>query len=90
MVRLYLDEDVNVLLALLLQARSINITTAHGQKMLGRSDVEQLDFASTLNAALVTHNRVDFEKLFQEYIENERRYDGIIVLIRRDVYTMAQ
>ncbi len=90
MVSLYLDEDVNVLLGLLLQARNIEVTTAREQKMLGRKDKEQLDHAFKLKSVMVTHNRVDFENLFREYIEKQMQCNGIIILIRRDVYSMAQ
>ena len=58
--------------------------------MLGKSDREQLQFASQRGAAVVTHNRVDFEKLFREYIELGRNFSGIIILVRRNVYQMAQ
>lgn len=58
--------------------------------MLGTSDEEQLEYATSRDAALVTHNRVDFENLFQKYIESSKRTSGIVILIRRDVYTMAQ
>ena len=58
--------------------------------MLGKSDQEQLAFATTLNAAIVTHNRVDFENLYREYIEQGRSFGGIIILSRKNVYVMAQ
>lgn len=90
MVKLYLDENVNVLLASLLRARNIQITTALERNMLGANDMQQLEFASSLDAALVTHNRVDFENLFRQYIQADKKTAGIIILVRRNVYTMAQ
>jgi hypothetical protein len=90
LVRLYLDEDVNVLLVSLLRARNIEVTSAREQRMLGSSDKDQLKHASNLGAGIVTHNRVDFEILFQECIEQGRTFGGIIVLVRRDVYSMAR
>ena len=90
MVRLYLDEDVNILLASLLRPRNITVTTTLERNMLGKSDREQLDFASANEAALVTHNRVDFENLFREHIEQGKRFSGIIILSRKNVYTLAQ
>lgn len=50
----------------------------------------QLDFATGLDAAIVTHNRADFEHLFREYIEARKHFAGIIILRRRNVYQMAQ
>lgn len=85
MVSLYLDENVNILLASLLRARNIEATTALECNMLGKSDREQLEFATSRAAAIVTHNRADFEKLFLEYVESGRRFSGTIVLIRREV-----
>lgn len=45
MVRLYLDENVNILLAALLRARNIEVTTALESNMLGKSDEGQIEFA---------------------------------------------
>ena len=58
--------------------------------MLGRSDRDQFEYAVQIKAAFVTHNRADFENLFREYIEKGKSFPGIIILIRRDVYRMAQ
>lgn len=90
MVNLYLDENINTLLASLLHSRNIKVSTALESNMLGKSDREQLEYAIQIDAALVTHNRADFENLFREYIENGKTFPGIIILIRRDVYRMAQ
>lgn len=90
MINLYLDENVNILLATLLHARNINVITTLESNMLGTGDEEQLEFATNKNAAIVTHNRVDFEKLYRKYTELNRTHSGIIILIRRDVYLMAR
>ncbi|MBI4547325.1 MAG: DUF5615 family PIN-like protein [Ignavibacteriae bacterium] len=90
MVKLYLDENINILLASLLRSRNLTVTTALESNMLGKSDKDQLDYGIQIKAVLVTHNRADFENLFQEYIERGKSFPGIIILIRRDVYRMAQ
>ncbi|MFW6316747.1 MAG: hypothetical protein ACOC1Z_06615 [Cyanobacteriota bacterium] len=46
--QVYLDEDVDLLVARLLLAKGINATTANEQEMLGKSDAEQLNFATYL------------------------------------------
>lgn len=74
MVKLYLDENVNILLASLLQPRKISVITTLESRMLGKNDREQLDFATGLDAAIVTHNRADFEHLFREYFSTTIRY----------------
>ncbi len=87
MARVYLDEDVSVLLATLLRARNINVLTARDADMLGASDDAHLKFASRANRILLTHNRIDFELLFSRYVEQSISQAGIIVLSRkRDVY----
>jgi len=88
-VKLYLDEDVHGLLATLLRARNIPVETTQESKMLGKNDREQLEYAIKTNAALVTHNRVDFENLFTDYLLQKKSHYGIIILIRREVYIMA-
>jgi predicted nuclease of predicted toxin-antitoxin system len=63
-INLYLDENVNILLATLLRARSINVITTRESDMLGTGDEEQLEYAVNQKTAIVTHNRVDFEYLY--------------------------
>jgi predicted nuclease of predicted toxin-antitoxin system len=85
-IELYLDEDVTVLLASLLQAHGFDVETARGANQLGRTDEEQLAFAAEKNRAIVTHNRADFEALAQAYYEAGRTYYGIIIVVRRSPY----
>ncbi len=90
MAHLYLDENVDVLLAKLLGARNIKVTTTLESKMLREGDTNQLDFASSINAAIVTHNRGDFQKLFADYIEHGKEFSGIIIMEYRNVHELAQ
>lgn len=90
MVNLYLDEDVNILVATLLHTRNINVITTIESKMLGSSDRIQLEYATNNKLSIVSHNRVDFENLYREYVEGRKEHTGIIVLIRRDVYEMVR
>jgi uncharacterized protein with PIN domain len=80
---LYCDEDVSVVLAAMLRARGFTVTTARDAGQLGRSDEEQLDFAAATDSVLVTHNRVDFERLHRRRLEAGRRHSGIIIARRR-------
>lgn len=90
MAKLYLDEDVNILLASLLRSRNIDVVTTLEANRLGASDTDQLTFASSLQAAIVTHNRVDFEELFREYLAEGKNHWGIVVLVRRNVHMMTE
>lgn len=89
MVKLYLDEDIHGLLVALLRARNITVETTQESNMLGHSDEAQLEYAIKSEAALVTHNRVDFENLYTQYTEKSINHYGIIILIRRNVHLMA-
>lgn len=63
--RLYLDEDVSVVVAAILQARGFDIVTARDTGQLGWSDHRQLGFGAEHRRDLLTHNRADFERLYR-------------------------
>ncbi len=77
---LYMDEDMSALVARLLRSRGLDVTTVPEQSTLGKTDSEQLEFAASLGRCLVTHNRVDFERLHLQFIEEGREHCGIIVV----------
>ena len=60
MARLYLDSDVSVRLAPLLQAAGHDAVTAANQGRRRATDEEQLLAAAQQGRILVTHNRKDF------------------------------
>lgn len=78
----YLDEDVDVLIAALLRSRGFESTTVRQANRLGKTDAEQLQYAVSREATLVTHNRSDFENLAQEYFEERKQHFGIIIAVR--------
>lgn len=82
-IPLYCDEDVSVVLAAMLRARGFTVTTARNSGQLGRSDEDQLTVAADAGSVLLTHNRVDFERLHRRWFESGRRHAGIIVARRR-------
>jgi hypothetical protein len=79
---LYLDEDVNVLVANLLQARGFDVITAR--------DAGQLAYAVSQARTLVTHNRTDFEELVQNYFDSGQMHYGVIFSVRRSPQEIAQ
>jgi predicted nuclease of predicted toxin-antitoxin system len=89
-IRLYLDEDVNVLVADLLKARGFDAITARDAEQLQVSDAEQLAYAISQARTLVTHNRTDFEALIQTYFEAEQMHDGVILAVRRPPQEISQ
>ena len=76
------DEEVSVLVAKLLRGRRYDCTTAHNEGRLGLSDRDQLAHAVSLQRALLTHNRADFEALARSYLDNGLEHYGI-TLARR-------
>ena len=82
-INLYLDEDVDVLIADLLRAYGYSVTTTAADGRLGTSDAEQLEYAAAQGMAILTDNRVDFEGLFQDYLTTGRSHAGILVAVRR-------
>ncbi len=89
-IALYLDENVDVLVADLVRARQFEVTTAVEVGQLGRSDPDQLAYAASHQMALVTHNRVDFERLAEEYFATGQTHSGIIIAVRRSPYELAR
>jgi predicted nuclease of predicted toxin-antitoxin system len=89
-IRLYLDEDVNVLVADLLNARGFDALSVRDAEQLQASDAEQLAYAVHHQRVLVTHNRSDFEALVQTYFDTEQKHYGVILAVRRSPQEIAQ
>jgi predicted nuclease of predicted toxin-antitoxin system len=87
---LYLDEDVNVLIADLLRARGFDVITARDAKQLHGTDAEQLAYAVSQARTLVTHNRTDFEELVQSYFDSGQMHYGVIFAVRRPPQEIAR
>ena len=87
---LYTDEDMSVLVATLLKSRGLDVMTAPEQNALGKTDREQLELATSLDRCLVTHNRVDFERLHLDYIQNNKLHFGIIIVPQKNAYELAK
>jgi predicted nuclease of predicted toxin-antitoxin system len=88
--KLYLDEDVDVLLANLVRARGFEVITTVEASQRGKTDVEQMAFAVSQQRALLTHNRADFEQIAQEYFAAGETHFGILIAVRRPTYEMAR
>jgi predicted nuclease of predicted toxin-antitoxin system len=87
---LYTDEDMSALVATLLRARGLDVTTVPEQAALGKTDREQLEFATSLSRCIMTHNRVDFERLHLQYMEEDKQHFGIIIVPQKNAYEVAQ
>src|SRR5687767_14187597 len=78
------------LIAKLIRSRAFSTMTALEAGRLGRSDAEQLAFASEHQLAIVTHNRIDFEELACHYLSENRNHAGIIIAVRRKPNEIAR
>src|SRR5258708_7532616 len=80
---LYLDEDVSVLLARLLRSRGFEAATTQEAGNIAASDERQLERSAARGLALLTHNRIDFERIATQYFDAGRHHSGIIIAVRR-------
>jgi hypothetical protein len=62
LVRYHLDESVDPAIAVGLRRRGVDVTTSSEQGLLGTTDQGQLDFATSEQRMLVTHDQ-DFLRL---------------------------
>ena len=77
------NADVDVLVADLVRARGFPALTTRDAGRLRNTDTEQLAYAADRQMALLTHNRVHFEDLNQEYFSTGRMHCGILIAVRR-------
>jgi hypothetical protein len=80
MVRLYCDEDsMDQDWVRALRARSMDVTTALEENMVGRKDEEHLDYATQQGRVLFSFNRGDFYQLHTHYLAQGKSHAGIIL-----------
>ncbi len=89
-ISFYLDEDVHILVARLLMHRNCQAVTARDAGQLGKSDPEQLEYATRHGMAIVTHNRGDFEALHRQYLASGQTHAGILIPMDNRPYTLAR
>lgn len=89
-ISLYLDEDVDILLADLIRARGFSVTTTRDVLNLHASDEQQLAYAVQQQQTFFTHNRTDFEDLATTYFSNNQHHTGIIIAVRHSVHEIAR
>jgi predicted nuclease of predicted toxin-antitoxin system len=89
-IELYLDEDVDVLVADLLRARGFAATTTRDARNLQASDANQLAYAVAEQKTLLTHNRADFEALAQTHFATAQSHCGIIIAVRHPPHEIVR
>ena len=89
-IKLYLDEDVDVLVAELILSQGFQAITTNEVRRKGEEDPQQLEYAVSQQCAIVTHNRVDFEMLAQQYFADGQTHHGIIIAVQRQPNKIAE
>lgn len=87
---LYLDEDVDVLVAQLIRARGFDVTTTRDENQLYNDDIFQLEYAISRRMTIVTHNRIHFEQLAEDCFETGKTHFGVIIATRNPPYEIAR
>lgn len=87
---LYLDEDVDILIAELVRARGFSVMTTRDAGKLGATDNEQLAYAVDEKRVFVTHNRIDFETLATEYYRAQKSHRGMIIATRHPPHEVTR
>ena len=82
-IRLYLDEDVDVLVAEMVRAHGFDALTTREARRLGDSDAAQLAFATAERRVFLTHNRVHFERLIEDRFHAGNDHPGVLFAARR-------
>jgi hypothetical protein len=77
--RLYLDEDMDPLLARILTARGHDVLTTQEAHRVSSSDANQLVFAAQEHRALLTHNIAHFNRLARVWAAEGKEHSGIVV-----------
>ncbi|HLJ97839.1 MAG TPA: DUF5615 family PIN-like protein [Gemmataceae bacterium] len=90
-LRVYLDENVDVLLASLLLVHGFHCLTTAGVGHLRWDDETQLWYAFQESRILIMHNRVDLENLAVRRWAQQKDHAGIVLAIRRtETYELAR
>ena len=90
MISIYCDEDVDILIKPLLEAKGFKVLTSRDEKMLGASDIQQMNHTVQKEYVFLTHNRADFERLYLNLINVGRGHSGVVLAARRNVYELSK
>src|SRR5947207_11827005 len=83
-IRLYVDEDAAQFAVVDgLRRRGVDVLTILETDMVGATDDEPLDFASSLGRSIYTLNVEDFCRLHSQLLADSKEHAGIIVIPRQ-------
>ncbi len=78
-IKIYIDEDLTDRLAVALRSRGYDVISAHEINMRGKTDKEQLDYATKHDRVILTRNIKHFIGLQREYYKKGLSHNGIVV-----------
>lgn len=78
-IRAYTDEDVDIAVSTALKLRGFEASTTLDHRKSGNPDEEQLMYATSIDAVLLTHNVQDFPRIHYEFMKHGKHHSGIIV-----------
>ncbi len=85
-ITLYLDEDSQDSdLVRALRLRDVDVLTSAEAGMNGRSDGEQLEFASSCGRAVYSFNSRDFFQLHTEFLSQGKTHAGLILAPQQEL-----
>jgi hypothetical protein len=83
-LRLYVDEDATSrALLTALRSSGVDVTDVAHEQMRGRSDEDQLIFATQAGRAIFSYNVADFMRLHTGYLQVGRSHSGIVLVRQR-------
>lgn len=78
-VKIYTDEDLAIAISRALRLRGFKAYTTIDQGRANSSDEEQIEYATSIGAVLLTHNVQDFPRIHHEFMRRGKQHCGIIV-----------
>lgn len=97
-IEIYTDEDIASGIAKALKRRGFEISTTPEYGNFELTDEKQVEFATSIEATILTHNVQDFPRIHYEFMGKEISHKGIIVakqvpigeVVRRLLRLMAE
>lgn len=78
-IKIYTDEDVAISVCKVLRLRGFEAYSTIEKDRCESMDEEQLEYATSIEAILLTHNVRDFPRIHYEYMKMNKHHGGIIV-----------
>ena len=84
-IKVYLNEDLNVEIAVRLRDHGFDVLTTQEAGNIGASDEQQLAYAANAQRAILTHNRREFRRRHKAWRGRGREHWGILLCKRRHI-----